>query len=140
VVGKTDEVEQLGDPGGPDAGGTPAQPERVGHVLGHRLVREQLPVLEHQREAAPVGRDAREILPVVADGPGSERLEARDGSQQGRLAAARRTEHGEHLAVGKIDRDVVDRDGPVEADGHPGDGQHVRSLPSSRPGAAPPVP
>ena len=107
--GQTDELEQLLDPAGHLGPGAAPQPEGVADVAGHALVREQLAVLEHQREAAPVGGYGGQVLPVVRDGAGVERLEAGDGTEQGRLAAAGRAEHGQHLPGGQVEADVVHR-------------------------------
>ncbi len=45
-------------------------------------------------------------------------LEPGDHPQRGRLAAARRAEQHEELAVGDLERQVVDRDDVAEALGH----------------------
>ncbi len=113
------------------AGGM-AEPERVGDVAGDRQLREELAVLEHQREAAPVGGHARQVVTVPADRPGREQLEPRHGPQQRRLAGSGRPEHCEHLTGGQVEAHVVDGGGAVEADGEVAELEHVRTLPRTR--------
>ena len=63
--------------------------------------------------------------------PGRQRLEPGDGAQQGRLAAARGAEHGEHLPGGEVERHVVDGDGVAVADGDVGElEQHRQNAPT----------
>ncbi len=91
----------------------PAQAQRVADVAGHGQVPEQLAVLEQQREAALVGGYAGQVGAVPAHAPRGERLETGDGPQQRGLAAARRSEHGQHLPVGQLEVDVDDGRHPV---------------------------
>ena len=59
---EADQRQQLGDPLALLVGAAAvAQPQRVGDVAGDVEVLEELAVLEHQREAALVGRDAGEV-------------------------------------------------------------------------------
>jgi len=59
-----------------------ASGERVAHVARDGEVWEQLPVLEHHGEAAPVHGDAGEVDPVPADAAARQRLEAGHRTQQ----------------------------------------------------------
>ena len=61
-----DQGEQLGDPASALAARRAPQPQRVADVARDGEVREELAVLEHQREAAPVGRDAGQVGAVPA--------------------------------------------------------------------------
>ena len=71
-------------------------------------MREELAVLEHQREAPPVGRHPREVAAVEGDRALGHRLQPRHRPQQRRLAAARRSEHGEHPPLLEVEGDSVD--------------------------------
>ena len=74
------------------------QPERdVGVDVA---VREQLLVLEHHPDAAPVRRLGGDVTPVEEHLTGVRGEEAGDDAQQRALAAARRPEQGEHLSAG----------------------------------------
>ena len=80
-----------------------AQPER--HVAVHVAVREQRVVLEHQPEAAPVRRHAREVDAVPRHAPGGVGFQPGDRAQQRALAAAARSEDAHDLAVGDLEVD-----------------------------------
>ncbi len=82
-----------------------------GDVVEHREMREERVALEHHVHRPLVGRQPGEVLAVERDRSRGRRLEAGEHAQQRRLAAARRAEQGEDLALGDVDRDVVD--GPV---------------------------
>ena len=114
VPRQADQLEQLGHPGRRVRG--PAQAQRVADVAGHGQVSEQLAVLEQQREAALVGGYAGQVGAVPAHAARGERLEPGDGTQQRGLAAARRSEHGQHLPVGQLEVDV--RHGRYPVVGH----------------------
>ena len=113
------------------AGSVLAQLQRKGHVLLHRLVRIERVVLEHHGDVA-LGR--RQIVDdALADGDRA----AGDGLQPGHhpeqrgLAAARRADQHDELAVGDIDADVVqDLDGS-ERLGHIADRDLSHHLPLS---------
>ena len=81
-------------------------------------MREQRDVLEDHPDPSALGRDRRAGAghPPAADldRPGVRRVEPGDESQDGRLAAARRTEDGQHLAGQHVEIDVVDRDDLAE--------------------------
>src|SRR5690606_35886652 len=59
-------------------------------------------------DGPPVGRDAGEVLPVEQDRTGGRMLEAGQHAQQRGLAAARRPEQREELALVDVERQVVD--------------------------------
>ena len=59
----------------------PLHPQPVRYVLGHALVREQLPVLKHEPETAPMCGNAGEVLAVPAHDPFGVGFEPRDDAQ-----------------------------------------------------------
>jgi hypothetical protein len=82
--------------------------EREGEILGHRHVRKQRVVLEHHPDLALVRRD-------VVDRPAVEQnlamgggFEPRQHHQAGRLARARRAQHGQKLALTDVEVQVLD--------------------------------
>ena len=106
------------------------QPERVGDVGGDVEVLEELAVLEHQREAAAVGRGRpRGPAPSKATDPGRRVLEAGDGAEQRRLAAPGGAEHGDHRPGRHREVHVVDRGGRPEADGQVADVETHQKAP-----------
>src|SRR5699024_10466918 len=74
----------------------------VGHVAGHTAVSEQLAILEHQPEGAPVYWYLDHILPVPAHLPGGERLKTGNGPQQRGLPAAGGPQQTDHLTTWHI--------------------------------------
>ncbi len=107
--GQPDQLQQFADPGvrlGP-SGAVHPQPE--GDVGADVPVREELVVLEHQAEAAPVHRDAR-LVPAVQQHPAAvHRLEPGDGPQQGGLPAAAGAEQADDPVVGDLQVHRVQR-------------------------------
>ena len=82
--------------------------EAEGDVAGDRQVRKQRIGLEHHVHGPPVGRHRREILAPQQDAPARRRLEAGEEPQQGALAATRRTEQAEKLALENGEAEIVD--------------------------------
>ena len=64
--------------------------------------------LEHHVDRPFVGREPGQIAPIEHDPAGTRRLEAGEHPQQGRLAAAGRTEQAENLAANDVEADVID--------------------------------
>ena len=132
--GEASEPDQVDDLGDPIAAGGPGQAEA--HVVAHGQVREQGVVLEHDADAALLGRHrvARPGHEAAAqrDGARVRGLEARDEAQRGGLAAARGAEQGQDLALGHPERQPVDRRGAVrpEALADPIEDQQFRRLPA----------
>ena len=87
-----------------------ADAQAEGDVVPHRHVLEGGVVLEHEADAAVLGRHARSRPRPGSRPAGVGLLEARDHSQQRRLAAAARPEQRGQRAVGHLDRDVVEGD------------------------------
>ena len=87
--------------------GDVVQTER--HVFADVQVGKQCVVLEHHAEAAARGRQACDFLALDADRSRVRRLEAGEEAQQRRLAAPRRTQQGDDLAAGNIERHRPDR-------------------------------
>ena len=84
-----------------------AQPE--GDILEHGQMREYRIVLEHHREPALPRRQVRHVAPADQHAPAALPLEPRDDAQQRRLAAARRPEQREELAVAHAQRHIAER-------------------------------
>ncbi|MNV39841.1 hypothetical protein D3C71_1314320 [compost metagenome] len=68
------------------------------HVFGHRHVREQRVVLEHQAQAALVGRHAADVTAVQHDAAARGFDKASNHLQGGRLAATRRPQQRNEFA------------------------------------------
>src|SRR5262249_45340417 len=66
------------------------------------------------REAAVGGADLGDVLAVDRDGAGSGAVEAGDKAEKGGLAAAGGADEDDELAVGDLERDVVDDLGRAE--------------------------
>ena len=84
-------------------------------VLEHGHVLEGGVVLEDEPDFALLGRLLGDVLVVDHDAAGVERLEPGDRPQQGRLAAAARSEQGGQRPVRDLDRYVVKRPKVTEA-------------------------
>ena len=95
------------------------------HVLARGHVRVERIVLEHHRDVALVRLELGDVALVEHDGAIARLLEPGDAGERRALAAARRAEQGQELAV--LDRDVetVDRHHGVEPLGQPLQG-HAR--------------
>ena len=83
--------------------------QAVADIVGDRQVGEQRIGLEDDAEVALGRRQRRDVPPLLVDGAGGLRIEAGDGAQQGGLAAARRTEEADELALGDIETDIAQR-------------------------------
>ena len=83
--------------------------EAVGHVVGHREVGEQRVRLEHDAVVALGRRQPRDVAPGELDAAGGLHLEPGDDAQQRGLAAARRPEKADELALGDVEVDVRQR-------------------------------
>src|SRR5262249_31637399 len=115
--GETDALEHRPDPLVAGAARDPLrrEPEREGPPHGE--VRPEREVLEHDRDASPLGR--RQDRPVAArdlageaDAPARGRGEPHDESQHAGLAAARGAEERDRLARSDGQREPVER-GPI---------------------------
>ena len=102
------------------------QPER--HVVGDRQVREQGRRLEHEADVPLPRRQERHVVGVEVDPPVGRLDQPGDHPQRRRLAAARRPEQRDHLAVGDLEVEGVDGDGRAVVLGDRGqpDGRHQR--------------
>ena len=105
------EAEQLRDVGhaARDLGlrGAPRL-QAVAHVLAHRHVRVERVGLEDHGDVPAARSEVGHVAVADPDLAAGHVLEARDHPQQGRLAAARGADEHEELAVGDLERDVVD--------------------------------
>ena len=95
--------------------GHPVLAEAEGDVAGNGHVGKERVRLEHHVDRPPIGRQRGEVHAVEQEGAGVRRLEARENAKQRGLAAARRAEQGEELALLDVERDIVDRDNATEA-------------------------
>src|SRR3546814_10459951 len=82
------------------------QPE--GDVVGHRHERKQREVLEDEGGRPLVGTDAAHVAPADAHRALGGLEKARDGAQNCRLAAPRRPQEAEELAVFDLEVRVLD--------------------------------
>ena len=80
----------------------------VGNVLLHRQMREQIPVLVDETEAALLRRQDRRQAPVQVERPVGLRRDAGDGLEQRRLPRARRTNDDTVRALRNRKRDAVE--------------------------------
>src|SRR5205814_257555 len=109
-MAETDELEQLADAVPPVAAVAAADPQPELDVLPRRHVREEAVGLKDHAHVAPVGRRAGHVLAVDDDRAGVGPVEAGHEPQRGRLAAARRPEQREELALLELEVDRVERD------------------------------
>jgi hypothetical protein len=85
-------------------------------VLEHGAVREECEVLEHRRRRPPVRREVDERLAVEHDVALGRELVPADHAQRRRLAAPRRAEQDDVLAVVDVQVDVLHGDGSAGED------------------------
>ena len=97
-----------------DLGVRLAQLQAERHVLGDGHVRIQRVALEHHRDVAVLGLDVVDDLAVDGDRAGGDLLESRQHAQQRRLAAARRPDQHDELAVLDVEADAVQDLGGAE--------------------------
>lgn len=123
------EVQQLLHPLGLSPLRLAVHPQPEGHVAAHVTLREQLVVLEHQPDPAPVRRQARLVAPVEQHPPGVQGLQPGHRPQQGRLAAAAGSEHAHDLVLGDLQIDGVQHGPAAEADRRVPQGQQHQNSP-----------
>jgi beta-glucosidase-like glycosyl hydrolase len=107
-AGQTDKLKQLLGPLAAVRLVGAADLEPIGDVFADRQVREQRQRLEHHAELALVRRHVGEVLAIEQYASRRRRFEAGDQPQQRGLAAARRPEQADELAVRRREVDVVD--------------------------------
>ena len=83
------------------------QPQAERDVVRDRQVRVERVVLEDHRDVAILRREVVHDALPDRDRPVADLLEARDHAQRGRLAAARRPDEDEELAVLDVEREVL---------------------------------
>ena len=96
---EADQLQRLADAPGALGGGDALHLEPERHVLRHRHVREERIALEHDAEAALGGLDGQEIAAFEPDRAAARLDEARDHLQGRGLAAARRAQQRDELAL-----------------------------------------
>jgi len=108
-IGQPDEVQQLLNPEG-DVGPRHAPVRQpIADIVADREVGEERIGLEDDAEVALGRRQRRHVPALLVDRPGGLRIKARDRAQQRRLAAARRPEETDELALLDVERDVAQR-------------------------------
>src|SRR5439155_20798845 len=80
--------------------------EPVGDVLGGGQIGKQRIGLEHDAEVTLGRRQRRDVSLVLLDAAAGLDIEARDRAQERRLAATRRAQEADELALGDLERDV----------------------------------
>ena len=95
-----------------------AQLEREAHVVGDRHVRIERVVLEHHRDVALFRRDVVDDAIADRDVRRGDLFQPGDHAQQGRLAAARRADQHDELAILDRNRHAVQNFGPAERLSH----------------------
>ncbi len=113
--GQLDHGQHLGDAGGDLVLGHAFLPEAEADIRLDRHVREERIGLEHHVARAPVGRHAGQALPVQQHVALGRVLEAGHHAHHGGLAAARRPQQGEELALVDRQGNIVDRGEVAEA-------------------------
>jgi len=115
------EAEQLGDVLDPvsDLGlGRPPRLQPVPEVLADGHVRVQRVGLEDHRDVPAARSQIRHVTVADPDRPVRNLFEAGDHAQQRRLAAPRRPDEDQELAVCDVERHAVDRGHGTEGLGH----------------------
>src|SRR6478735_5319593 len=93
-----------------------AHPQPEGDVAGDVEVREQLVVLEHHPDVAPVRRQLAHVAAADHDGARPRLDQTGDHPQHRALAAARRPEQGDDLTVVGLHRPAIEHGPLAEAD------------------------
>ena len=119
-----DECQQLGDARSDGAARHPRRSEPVGDVVVDVEVREQHVVLEHETDAASMGRLGGHVEPVDRHRAVRRHEQAGDDAEQRRLPAAARTDDAHDLAVGHREVDGVEHAASAVLDG---DRAHVEA-------------
>jgi len=131
-AGQADEFEQLRRPRRDPLVRVAAHSESEPHVCRDVAVGEERVVLEHEPDTAPVRGSRTEIRVAEHDAARVGRLEARDDTEQRRLAGAAGPEDGDDLAVRDFERGVLKCSGTVEPHAHVLRPQHQNQPPRRR--------
>ena len=99
----------------PLPGVQPPHTQRHGDVVEDRQVGIERVGLEHHGEVAPARLHAADVAGLDDDRAVALPLEPGDDPQQGRLAAARRADQRDELAVGDLEIDAPQHLGAIEA-------------------------
>ena len=126
---EADEVEQLADAPRRRSGVVAAYAQTEAHVLRHVAMREERVILKDETDAAPMRRNAGEILPVQHDPSLVRHLEPGDDPQERRLPRAARPQHGDGLAARDVQGRVFERRTSVEPDRDAFDAKHQNQPP-----------
>ena len=88
--------------------GNTAQPQAEGHILARGEVREEAVGLEHHPHVAPVGGLMGDVAAAQPDLAGIKALQAGEGAECRRLAAAGGTEERHEFAGRHLQRQPID--------------------------------
>ena len=110
LVQQVDAVEGLAHPRRDLTARDARYAQAVAHVLLDGHVRKQRVVLENRVDLAPVGRVIGHVAPVQHDAAGIGGFKPGDQPQHGGLAATRRPEQGDELALLQRKGHIVDGD------------------------------
>ena len=113
--GQSHQFQRLADPPGALHRGHALHFEAERHVLGDRHVRKERVALEHDAEPALGGLHRQKIAALQRDRASGRLDEARDHLQRRGLAAARRAQQGDELALLHAERQAIDREVRAEA-------------------------
>jgi hypothetical protein len=109
LFGQAHQLQQLGDPSLDLGLGRLAVLQAVGDVLLDRQVGEERVGLEHDAEIALRGRQGGDVLAGLLDHAAGLNVQAGDGPQQSGLAAARRPQKTNELALVDLQGNVLER-------------------------------
>jgi hypothetical protein len=110
-AGQPDQPQQRRDPAPVARGIPPVDLEADGRVVDDVAPRRQRVGLEDE---PAVDTRPRHFMAVDADRSGIGAFQAGDGAQERRLAAARRSHQAHELALGHVERDVLEHHQVVE--------------------------
>ena len=114
-VRQANQGQKLGDALGDGGPRLTAAHQAVADIVSHREVGKERVGLEDDAEVALGRRQARDVPALLLDRAGGLRIKAGDGTQQGGLAAARRPQEADELALRDIERDVAEGGDVAEA-------------------------
>lgn len=128
-AGQSDQVEQFRDAGGPFMLRHAVHARAEGDVAADVVLREELVVLEHEADLAPVRGHGGLVTSVEEHAAAVQRLESGDGAQQGGLAAAAGAQDAHGLVFGDVQVDGVEGGPSAEADVRAGEAEQHQNSP-----------
>ena len=116
VPGEINQVQHFRHPGGGGILTPTSGTQSVSDVVCDAASGQQLSVLEHHPEVAPMSRDRRQIRSVERDRAAGQRFQAGDGADESGFATSRRTQQcrdGRSLGADRQAEVVEDGFGPI---------------------------